>query len=401
MIDWKKTQYKKILYSIVAIGIVLRIASVGVLGFQNQNTWEYGTIAKNLANDKGYSFYYFDGVNIESEFRKDKSPSPSAYMAPGYVFTLYFFEIISNDDLFKPLVTLFNLILFIITILLLFNFTSWLSNEKTALFSVILYALIPEFIYTTYSLGATQIYHLLIICIFYLALIHKSNNRLYLALVFGVAILFRFEIILLLLLFVFYFLFKKEFKISILLLVIPTLFLAPWVARNYEVFDDFIPTSTTSGLNLFRGNNDVITGGWHNFETLEKVRSYDGDKDMIELYLNEMYTDEAVSYLTDDFGKTAINFGKKFFYFWVLNPNEEESTDILYFVPWFLILSLALIGLYRTKGNSKLLILYFTYHTILAVVFLPLLRYQTMMKIMIIPFAAYGVYQLLNSTKKE
>lgn len=402
MIDWKKTQYKKILISTIAIGIVLRIVAVGVIGISNQNTWEYGTIAKNLANDKGYSFYYFEGNNIESEFNIKKTPAPSAYMAPGYVLTLYVFEIISSDELFKPLVTLFNLLIFIITILLLFNFTSWLTNEKTALFSVLIYSFVPEFIYTTYSLGATQIYHFFIISIFYTALVHKSKNSIYLAILFGIAILFRFELILLLVLFVGYYIYKKSYTKSTLLIIIPILFLSPWVIRNHIVFDEFIPTSTTGGLNLFRGNNDVIIGGWHNFETLEKVRSYDGDEDMIELYLNKMYMEEAVRYINEDYLRTATNFTKKFFYFWVLNPNEDESNNIIYFVPWFLLLSLSIIGLYRNrKMNNKLVLLYLSYHSILAVIFIPLLRYQTMMKILLLPYAAYGMYLLIKTNKKD
>ena len=401
MIDWKKTQYKKILISILAIGIVLRIASVIVLGQEKQNTWEYGTIAENLANGKGYSFYYFDGVNIKSEYREDKSPAPSAYMAPGYVLTLYLFKTISSDNIYKVLVFFFNLLLFTITVLLLFNFTSWLTNDKAALFAVTMYCFIPEFIYTTYSLGATQLYHFFIIAIFYFALVKTKRNSIYLAIIFGVAILFRFELILLLIFFSVYFLFKKEIKKVILLAIIPTMFLSPWIIRNYTVFDEFIPTSTTGGLNLFRGNNNVIIGGWHNFETLDKVRSYNGDKDMIELYLSEMYKEEAITYITEDFGRTTLNFGKKFFFFWILNPNEEESISIIYIIPWFILLSLSVVGFYKIKDKNSLIKLYFIYHTTLAVVFIPLLRYQTMMKVMLIPFAAYGIYQLLNANKKQ
>lgn len=401
MIDWKKTQYKKILISTLAIGIVLRIAGVIVLGQENQNTWEYGTIAENLANGKGYSFYYFDGINIESEYKEDSNPAPSAYMAPGYVLTLYFFKIISNDSAYKSLVFFFNLLLFLITVLLLFNFTSWLTNDKTALFAVAMYCFIPEFIYTTYSLGATQLYHFFIIAIFYLALVRTKDNPKYLAIVFGFAILFRFELILLLIFFIAYYLYKKDIRKVILLAFIPTMFLSPWIVRNHIVFDEFIPTSTTGGLNLFRGNNNVIIGGWHNFETLDKVRSYEGDKEMVELYLNDMYKEEAIAYIKEDLGRSTLNFGKKFFYFWVLNPNEEESTNMVYLIPWFLLLSLGVVGFYKSKNKNSLIKLYFIYHTTLAVVFIPLLRYQTMMKVMLIPFAAYGIYQLMNANKKK
>lgn len=183
--------------------------------------------------------------------------------------------------------------------------------------------------------------------------------------------------------------------------IIPAMFLSPWVVRNYVVFDKFIPTSTTGGLNLFRGNNNVMIGGWHNFKTLDKVRNYDGDKDMIEIYLNDIYIEEVVNYITEDFGRATINFGKKFFYFWVLNPNEEESTSIIYIIPWFLILSLGVVGYYKIREKNSLIKLYLIYHTSLAVIFVPLLRYQTMMKIMLIPFAAYGVYQLINSSEKK
>jgi hypothetical protein len=45
-------------------------------------------------------------------------------------------------------------------------------------------------------------------------------------------------------------------------LVVVGLSLAPWVARNYIVMDTFVPLTTSSGSNLYGGNNPDADGGY-------------------------------------------------------------------------------------------------------------------------------------------
>ena len=242
-----------------------------------------------------------------------------------------------------------------------------------------------------------QIYHLFLALIIYYFL--ESENKYVLPAIFGVAILFRFELFLLLLIIATLTLIKKQYSKTVLLLIIPSLFLTPWIIRNYQEFNQFIPFSTTGGLNLYRGNNEIMIGGWHNFNTLEKLNKFNGDTSKIEIFLDKMYIEEAINYITTDYSTSTINIVKKFFFFWFINPNEEKALNIIYIIPWFTMLSLSIFGLSMNKKIPAIFLSIIIYHTLLSVVFIPLLRYQNMMKIVLIPIAAYGLATLIK--KKE
>lgn len=397
MIDWKKNEYKKNFISIVFLGIVLRIILFLFLGTNNQSEWEYGTIAQNITDNKGYSFYYFDDGKLTHEIKEDSNPSPSAYMAPGYVFLLVAIKYISSPLLENYIIFGFNIIFFIATMLYLFKITNRFFGVRVSLIALIIYSVVPEFIYTSYSIGTTQIYHLFLALIIYYFL--ESENKYVLPAIFGVAILFRFELFLLLLIIATLTLIKKQYSKTVLLLIIPSLFLTPWIIRNYQEFNQFIPFSTTGGLNLYRGNNEIMIGGWHNFNTLEKLNKFNGDTSKIEIFLDKMYIEEAINYITTDYSTSTINIVKKFFFFWFINPNEEKALNIIYIIPWFTMLSLSIFGLSMNKKIPAIFLSIIIYHTLLSVVFIPLLRYQNMMKIVLIPIAAYGLATLIK--KKE
>lgn len=399
MLDWKKNEYKKNFISIVLLGIVLRVILLLFLGTGGQSDWEYGIIADNIVDGKGYSFYYFDEGKLTHEIKESSNPAPSAYMAPGYVYLLVAIKFISNSHIENYIAFGFNIILFIATMFYLFRITESLFNRKVAIISILIYAIIPEFIYTSYSIGTTQIYHLFLTLIIYYSLKSTNANKFILPVELGIAILFRFELFLLLMMIVILMIIRKNYTQVLLLIVIPTLFLAPWVIRNQQVFHEFIPFSTTGGLNLYRGNNEIMIGGWHNFNTLEKLNNFKGDTSRIELFLNDMYKKETVNYITSDYTVSTVNFVKKFFYYWFVNPNEEKALNLIYIVPWFFLLSLSIMGFVKRKKLPTIIAMIIIYHTILAIVFIPLLRYQNMMKIVLIPIAAYGLIEILKKEK--
>lgn len=401
MLDWKKNEYKKNFISIVLLGIVLRVLLLIYMGTDGQSSWEYGVIAENIVNGKGYSFYYFEDNNLAFEYKVDSQPSPSAYMAPGYVYILVFVKSITSPLLENYLAFFFNLLFYITTMFYLFKVTNHLFNDKVAFIAILVYTLIPEFIYTSYAIGTTQIYHLFLMLIIYYSIVEANKNKFILPIVLAIALLFRFELFLLILIIFGYNIFKKNYKQAFLTIVIPILFLSPWIIRNYQVFDEFIPFSTTGGLNLFRGNNEIIVGGWHNFNTLEKIHSFNGDTNNIELFLNRMYNKEAITYITDDYSLSSMNFVKKFLYFWFLNPIEESALSPIYYVPWLLMLTLAILGFVKSRKIPTIVAHIILFHSLLAIVFIPLLRYQTMMKIILIPFVAFGVIKLLKNDKTD
>ncbi len=396
MLDWKKNEYKKNFLSIVLLGIVLRVILLLFLGTEGQSDWEYGIIAENIVDGKGYSFYYFDEGKLTHEIKEDSAPAPSAYMAPGYVYLLVAIKLISNNHLENYIAFGFNIIFFIAAMFYLFRIAHNLFGGKVAVVSILIYAMIPEFIYTSYSIGTTQIYHLFLALIIYYSLKGTNTNKFILPIILGIAILFRFELFFLLIMITLLMLIRKNYSQALLLLVIPTLFLSPWIIRNQQVFDEFIPFSTTGGLNLYRGSNEIMIGGWHNFNTLEKLGSFRGDTSKIELFLNDMYKEETISYITSDYSVSTLNFGKKFFYYWFINPNEEKALNIMYVAPWFILLSLSIVGFLKRKRVPTIIATILVYHTLLAIIFIPLLRYQNMMKIILIPIAAYGLIELLR-----
>lgn len=399
MLNRKKNEYKKNFIGIILLGIVLRFLLLLVIGTDKQNDWEYGIIAENIVNGKGYSFYYIEDGRIIHDIKKDTNPAPSAYMAPGYVYVIVLVKYISSPPIENFVAFGFNLLFYIATMFYLFKVALTIFNNKIAFISIIIYAIIPEFIYSTYSLGTTQIYHLLLIAIVYYSLKETNSKMLLLPVLFGIALLFRFELFILLVLAALLMFYRKKFTQVLLILIIPTMFISPWIIRNYQTFDEFIPFSTTGGLNLFRGNNDIVIGGWHNFNTLEIISEFDGDTNKVELFLNNMYKNEALNYITDDISVSGINFIQKLFYYWFLNPIEEKSLNPIYFIPWFLMLSLAIMGFMKKKKIPTIVIIVISFHTLLAVVFIPLLRYQSMMKIVLIPFVAYGIIELLKKDK--
>ena len=399
MLDWKKNEYKKNFISIVLLGIVLRVILLLFLGTGGQSDWEYGIIADNIVDGKGYSFYYFDEGKLTHEIKESSNPAPSSYMAPGYVYLLVAIKFISNTHLENYIAFGFNILFFIATMFYLFRIAESLFNRKVAVISILIYALIPEFIYTSYSIGTTQVYHLFLTLIIYYSLKSTNANKFILPIILGIAILFRFELFLLLMMIVILMFIRKNYSQVLLLIVIPSLFLAPWVIRNQQVFHEFIPFSTTGGLNLYRGNNEIMIGGWHNFNTLKQLNNFKGDSSRIELFLNDMYKKETVNYITSDYSTSTINFAKKFFYYWFINPNEDKALNIIYIVPWFILLSLSIMGFVKKKKLPTIIALIIIYHTLLAIVFIPLLRYQNMMKIVLIPIAAYGLIELLKKEK--
>jgi len=51
----------------------------------------------------------------------------------------------------------------------------------------------------------------------------------------------------------------KSFMVTTALM---SLLISPWIIRNYNIFNTFIPVSTNGGYNLYVNNNSYATGGW-------------------------------------------------------------------------------------------------------------------------------------------
>ncbi len=389
---------KKIQY-IILLGFVLRFLAAIVFGdFNKGYYWEYGEIAKNIINGNGYSLFYIEDSELRHHFKENVAPAKSAYMPPGYVYFLLPFMWIGDVAIRNALIYLLQIIIASVSIYLIYLLTKRLFNERTALIATFLLALLPEFIYAVLSFSPTVIYHLLILSLLILLLSFKriKTRYLYIAFLIVLTLYFRSEFFLFFLMIVTFLLVQKEFKISAKIFFIVLILIIPWSIRNYIVFEKVVPLSTSFGLNLFRGNNAEGIGSWGDDETEAKINLLGMDN--LELEVNKIYQDKAVLFIKENPDRVVKNAFVKLFYFWVYYPNDQRSLHPIYLIPSVILLLFFIYGIAVSFSWNKHLFLYmfFIFSSLVVVIFFPMARYQTMMKIAMIPFASYGISKIVD-----
>jgi hypothetical protein len=172
----------------------------------------------------------------------------------------------------------------------------------------------------------------------------------------------------------------------------------PWIGRNAVTFGEFVPTSTSSGLNLFRGHNADEYGAWTNESIEREIARLPVERDY-ELRMNDIYVRYATEHMRSHPGDEILSLGKKMAYLWILNPLEPRSRSPFYVVPWAGMLVLVILGVRTCRRQLKVhmpLALFLLSSTLVALVFFVLPRYQTMMKVALVPFAAAGCLRVVE-----
>ncbi len=389
------------LFYIIVLSIVIRFTMLFFyIDINNIYLYEYGEIATNLHNGYGYSIHYFQNENPATKNNSSENIYPSAYMPPGYVYIVYLFSFFNNIDTAKIILLLFNILISSFILVFLFKLTNNLFSKQAAVVSAIIYAILPEFIYANLSATPTTVFHLSVLLILiYAQKIYESENQkdtLILGIIFGISILFRFELLLLLLINLIYFISKKKIRTTVIILTVSILFLLPWIVRNYYTFHRFIPATTSTGLNLYRGHNPYEIGVWANEKIVKEINSLKGDP-LLEVKINDMFINYSLDFLLKNPGKEIIYSARKLFHLWVINPLDARSFNLFYLLPWLLILILAITGCIKDFNieKQKFIFLFLIYFTLTSIIFFTLPRYQTMMKIVLIPFAAEGIIFLM------
>lgn len=213
---------------------------------------------------------------------------------------------------------------------------------------------------------------------------------------------FRSEFSVFLLIIFISFLFKKQFKLFFSGAAIIIILFSPWVIRNYIVFDKFIPFTTSGGLNLYRGHNDIAIGNWGSWEFTNEIKNK-STPDNYEINYNEFYFNKAKEFISNNLISEVKYVFIKIYNLWIINPGDARSFNLAYLIPSLLILILAVIGFIKSFSllKYKYIYIFLFYSTLMAVVFLALPRYQTMMKIALVPFAAYSIDLIISKFKKS
>jgi 4-amino-4-deoxy-L-arabinose transferase-like glycosyltransferase len=395
---------KKVIIIIVLALIVRLIFIFSFTDLKKDYYWEYGEIAKNVIHGNGYSLFYFNGDELEHKYSPGIEILPSAYMPPGYVAFLLPFMLVNDLATRNILILLIQVIISIGSICLIYIFTKKYFSEISALITIVIVSFLPEFIYSVTSYTPTVIYHFLVIMLILLFKDYHANPQYVKLLLIGLIscalIYFRSEFLLAIILFLFPLIMRKKFiQASVILLVILFLML-PWVVRNYQLFNEFVPLTTSGGLNFYRGNNAEGLGSWGNDITNKEIIDIKRDN-KFELNLNRVYLTNSLRYIKNNPGPTVRDMFVKIYHLWVIDTSDNRSYLWTYILPSIFLLVLFIFGFIKTYSWERYGYgyLFLIYSTIIAAVFFTLPRYQTMMKILIIPFAAYGIEMLVKKFK--
>lgn len=392
---------------IIILAVIVRIVyMLFFLDLNNDNYWEYGYIANNINSEKGFSLFYFENDTLKQEFNQNANPYPSAFMSPLYIFYLLPFFNIGDIYIKNILIVLSQILLSIVTIIFLYRFTKLIFGIRPALISALLVAVIPEYIYITGIHNAVVQYHFLIILLFFFIVKTTFEDNLKGIIIFTIitsAIVYlRSEFFLFYLLTLVYLSFNKKFKFVSASIVIFILILSPWIIRNEIVFNKFIPLTTSSGLNLYRGNNDTKIGYWGETYFIKEINKLSNGTNF-EIVYDKYYRDKALSFILNNPVKSFTNSFNKIISLWILNVSDERSFNLFYIIPSLIVTLFSIMGLIKTFNITRFssVYIFLISTTITSAIFLTLPRYQIMMKIILIPFCAFYLNHIISIFDKK
>ena len=339
------------LIGILVVAFLLRI--VLIIAFETYVDpvgWEYETIANNLLAGEGYAYDF-----LNTRYMSFNTPLFGFLCAGVYAVTNHsYFAILLIQSFFATCLAF-----------TVFKIAATLFDGYVGLLAAGLVAFHPGFLYyDVFNLLPFSIDSFLIAAITLLVLKNRDGPNLKSAFaigaLIGVAMLSRGITGVLLPFVLIYFLFAirvdpvSRMKIAALILCGTFLVISPWLIRNFVIHKQFVFISSTSGENLWRGNNLYATG-----------TSYDQNKRPILLLwpqtfrekvfsMNEMeqqqfFKSEAYDFIRANPGMAATLYAKKIYYFWWFSPQSgiiyPSKYLFIYRAYYILIASFFILGL--------------------------------------------------------
>ena len=377
---------RKIFTFLFIISFVARIIISYFYGDKNlENEW--AILVNNLYNYGTLSMLRFDNLLV-----------PNLWMPPIYAYFVYLHTIIFGfDDNLTNYVIASQIIISSLTTIIFYKIILNFFSTKICIYGSVLFSFFPLIVYSASQISSVTIY-LFLLLIFVLLIINllNQNSRFHyqqyilIGFVAGLLILTRRDFILIYffsLIYSFLF-FKASIKKLLLILLVTSITISPYILRNYVSFDKFIVHSGL-GYNLWKAyNSNAKVDGYHIESDKLKSKINLVPKD-IYYRINEdkIYLEEAKNFIKDNPNKTIELFFHRLFslLFIDLQSSQQNYYNIFHILPNTLISFFSIIGLILyNKKNSKFNYLVLTMMIILLVysLFALMPRY----KIYILPF---------------
>lgn len=366
----------------------------------NEHYWEYGEISHNLYEGKGYSYWSKDNGTLTMKYSASATPLPSAYMLPGYTYYLYPFWAVNSPALRSFLILgIGGWLCSLLVVWLLYELCDkWLGNRE-AFVAAWLYALIPEFIVAANTYSATIIIHasVLALCLFLSRKKYSTLSVILILICSSVYTSMRPEAVIFIGMLIVYTFLKKQYRFAATAFIGILCVLIPWTIRNYQVFEEFIPLTTSSGQNFYRGHNPYSLGVWVDEEMQRSINALPFTP-KFEIEMSNIFKKEAWKAIKENPIRELWLTIVKAIQLWSINLSDQRSVHPMYYIPWFTMIICSGFGFYLLRLQRITvpfpIVLYLCSCTLTAMVFFTLPRYQTMMKIVLLPITAIGVIGL-------
>lgn len=361
--------------------------------------------AEQYSDAGNYHRWAYESFNARGWYPDSRQIASESYIAnPGYVNFL-----ILNLRLFGSLnfVTIENVLFNCVILLSLFILCRRLVGESCGYWAVIIYSLLPSsslgvighmtelpalaFMLAAFVLVRKRLSFLFAAgVLFFLSEWFRPAAILYIPTLIGMALIYKA---------------KPKYWVSFILGVAVSASIVGTL--NYQVHGRFMIGSSTKGCNMIMGCNDDANGEYD-------PRIFDDGKLGDEIFRRDYdafqrdsaYTSESVKWIVANPGKFLEKIPKKMLFLWrndnyafnSIGGNVNRPNSFLFFVPYAVIILLALVGLYTTRrqlaGKAGLIFLPVLLGTAMHTLMYGSSRYHALLMPPVIYFASMALAKI-------
>jgi len=334
-----------------------------------------------------------------------------------------FYTILGNERDLIIIVRLFQSLLLILQAVLLYKISLKIFDDKISAFLTFVIVLFyPFFIYYQALLLSETLFNTILVVSFYYIYKWYENDFILdktfifanVFLVLSIYVKGTLSILPPLLLAVFFLMNKYELKGTLKVLLFSIGFyiilMSPWWIRNYSIFNQFVPLTTSSGKVLYLGNNPANKFGGNdmavdvNVEEFVKIALIED-----ELEKNRVFKEKAIEFIKNNPDRFLELMILKLKRFYNIIPNAEKFSQgyykwvslLSYGAIFILFLASIFIHIKYFKRLSAIYIL-FLYFTLLHMIFIASLRYRLPLELFMILLSSNILsllYRRINASK--
>ena len=383
---------------LVLFSALIRVPVTLILGDTAlENEW--GILLYNLINYQTLSQQQFGDFLL-----------PNLWLPPLYAYFIYILSFTGFENQNLILLILFSQIfLASISVGIFYKINRFFFSKIISFCCSIVFSVFPLYLYASSQISSASLAIFLIIFFYYFFLkVTKQNNFLYIILfsvTAGLLILTRREFIAIVgissvYLFLF---FKKPLKDILLILLISTITISPYLIRNYITFEKIIIHSGF-GYNLWQGNNpnSTVEGSeiiYPEFQNL--IDKIPKDK-FYRLKEDKIFIQEAKKNIKENPTRYLVLYLKKVFsyVFFDLKSTQPNYYNPIHFLPILLAAITSTLGIFVSNKKSYhlnyLILIYAFYCTLI-----PIFAIQPRYKLYIIPLQIIFSFVFVNFIKEK